>query len=156
MPYMQKKGGGNIAPEQFFAGPRQMGLQSGLIFNFTDISKAPNTLLAHTLITVAPKDKQAALIDAIYAAFFEHGQDVGDKDTLLKLAEDVGLNRDEMARGLTDPAVQAQVKAEAQQAHQLGVSGVPFFVINQKYAFSGAQSPETMTQILEQVSSMQR
>lgn len=156
LPYMQKKGGGNIAPEQFFDGPRQMGLQSGLIFNFTDIPKAPNTLLAHTLIALAPKDKQEALIEAIYDAFFEHGQDVGDRETLLKLAEAMGLNRDEIARGLTDTTIQAQVKAEAQQAQQLGVSGVPFFVINQKYAFSGAQPPETMTRILEQVASMKR
>ena len=91
------------------------------------------------------------MVEAIYDAFFEHGQDVGDLDTLLALAAQVGLDADTIRQGLIDTAVHDQVKADVQAACQLGVSGVPFFVINNQYAFSGAQPPEAISNILQQV-----
>jgi predicted DsbA family dithiol-disulfide isomerase len=149
--YMKKKGGGRIAPEQFFAGPRQMGQQAGIVFNFEDIPKAPNTTLAHCLIALAPEERQGDVIEAIYDAFFQYGRDVGDAETLLGIAAQLGLDGDTLREGLADPAVRQQVDAEVQAAYRLGISSVPFFVIDSKYAFSGAQPPEVILDILQQV-----
>ena len=150
--YMQRKGGGRIPPERFFEGPRQMGLQAGIIFNFLDIPKAPNTALAHTLIALTPVERQADMVEALYDAFFQYGQDVGDLDTLLTLAEKLELDRESMRAGLVDPKVRAKVEAEVQDAYRMGIAGVPFFVINRKYAFSGAQPPEVILGVFKQIS----
>ena len=149
--YMQAKGGGNVPLEQFFEGPRQMGAAVGLTFNFDKITRAPNALLAHCLIALTPEEKQAALVEDLYAAYFEHGQDFSDEVVLLQIAARHGLNGDQLQTELRSSALRQQVQAEVQQAYQLGVTGVPFYVINQKYAFSGAQPPEAMINIFQQI-----
>lgn len=148
---MKKKGGGRIAPEQFFAGPRQMGQQAGIVFNFEDIPKAPNTTLAHCLIMLTPEERQAEVIEVVYDAFFQYGRDVGDAETLLDIAAQLGLDADALRVRLADPVMWEQVDAEVQAAYRLGISSVPFFVINGKYAFSGAQPSEVILDILQQV-----
>ena len=89
--YMRAKGGGQVPIEQFFAGPRQMGLATGLVFNFEQITKAPNSLLSHALINLAPAGVRDAVIEAVYAAYFEFGQDIGDLETLADIGAAQGL-----------------------------------------------------------------
>src|SRR5690606_2936503 len=71
--HMLAKGGGRIPLERFFAGPRQAGAAAGLKFNFEQIEVAPNTMLSHRLIALAPAGKKEAMIDAIFTAYFEEG-----------------------------------------------------------------------------------
>ncbi len=148
---MNSKGGGRIPIERFFEGPRQMGERVGLTFKFEDITKASNTMLSHCLISLTPAEKAESVIDDVYAAYFEHGQDIGDIEVLLTIAEKNGMDAPSLRVKMTDSATQARVWAEVNQAYRLGVSGVPFFVIDHKYAFSGAQPPEGITQILERI-----
>jgi predicted DsbA family dithiol-disulfide isomerase len=150
-PYMNAKVGGRIPLEQLFDGPRQAGERVGLRFDFEAITRAPNTLLSHRLIALAPHDHQEAVIDAVYAAYFEQGRDIGDLDVLVDLAGAVGLDRDALRALLLSDAVQEQVQAEARWAQQSGISGVPFFIVDSKYAWSGAQPPETILQMLRQI-----
>lgn len=128
-----------------------MGEQLGLVFNFLDIPKRPNTLLAHCLIELTPVEMKSVMVDALYDAFFQHGRDIGSQDTLLEIAETLGLDHELAKDGLKDPAVRKNVEEEVNSAYQMGISGVPFFVMNNKYAFSGAQPPETILEILSQV-----
>ena len=128
-----------------------MGAAVGLTFNFEQITRAPNSLLAHCLIALTPQEKQEALIEDLYAAYFEHGQDFGDEAVLLELAANYGLNGEQLQTELRSAALREQVQAEVQQAYQLGVTGVPFYVINQKYAFSGAQPPEAIINLFQQI-----
>jgi predicted DsbA family dithiol-disulfide isomerase len=128
-----------------------MGEAVGLRFNMQKIQKAPNTLLSHCLIALAPDDVREALIDDIYAAYFEYGQDIGDVQTLIQIGKQHGLDETGLRAGLNDQVVRDQVEAEAQQAYRLGISGVPFFVINGKYGLSGAQPPEVILSVLQQV-----
>lgn len=147
--YMHAKGGGQVPLEGWFDRPRQMGAQVGITFNFEKIEHAPNTLLSHVLINLAPEDKREQLIDAVYAAYFEHGRNIGDVDELIAIGAENGLTvtKDQ----LRDPAQRDAVLADAQRATQVGVTGVPFFVINNRYAFSGAQPPEVFTQVMDQI-----
>lgn len=146
---MNRKGGGQVPLESFFAEPRRKGEAVGLKFNFEQIQRMPNTMLSHRLVALAPDDKKEAVLEAIYAAFFEHGKDIGQLDTLLDIAEAQGLDRAALAGQLTTDAGKAEVLADVREAQQLGVSGVPFFVFNRRYALSGAQPPEMILRALE-------
>lgn len=149
--YMHAKGGGQVPMEQWFAAPRDMGQRAGLTFNFEAIERAPNTLLSHQLIALAPDDKCEAVIDAVYAAYFQHGQDIGSMDVLLQIASDCGLNVDTIRQQLEDGAKRNDVMADAMQGARIGVSGVPFFIVNQRLAFSGAQPPDVILDVMRQV-----
>jgi predicted DsbA family dithiol-disulfide isomerase len=150
-PYMTAKGGGQIELEGFFDAPRERGAAVGLTFNFEDITRAPNTTLSHQLIAITPEADRAAMTDAIYAAYFEHGRDIGELSVLLDIAEAQGLDRETTREKLETGEGLEDVQADVALARQLGISGVPFFVINGKYGFSGAQPPQMIRSVLEQI-----
>ncbi len=156
IPYMQAKFKGRVSLQQLFDGPRQMGEAAGLVFNMDRIGKAPNTTLSHGLITLAPQEVREAVIDDVYAAYFEHGQDIGDLETLIQIGVRHGMDAVGLRTALAGAGINQQVVAEADQAHQLGISGVPFFIINDQYAFSGAQPPEVISNVLRQVVERER
>lgn len=148
---MQAKIGPQRSLEQLFAGPRQAGERVGLHFDFDAITRSPNTLLSHRLIALAPDSAREAVIDAVYAAYFEQGRDIGDLDVLVDLAGAAGLERDAMRALLQGDAAQDQVQSEARWAQQVGISGVPFYIVDSQYAWSGAQPPEAILQMLSQI-----
>jgi len=150
-PYMNAKVGGRIPLEQMFAGPGQAGERVGLRFDFEAITRAPNTLLSHRLIALAPDGHKEAVIDAVYAAYFEQGRDIGDLEVLVDIAGAAGLDRAALRDLLVSDAAKEQVLADAQWAQQAGISGVPFFIVNNKYAWSGAQPPDAILQMLRQI-----
>ncbi len=150
-PYMTAKAGGRVPLEQMFAGPSQAGERVGLRFDFEAISRAPNTLLSHRLIALTPDSHKEAVIDAIYAAYFEQGRDIGDLAVLVDIAGAAGLDQDSMRTLLQSDAAQEQALADARWAQQAGISGVPYFIVDNKYAWNGAQPPEAILQMLRQI-----
>jgi predicted DsbA family dithiol-disulfide isomerase len=148
-PYMIEKGGGRMTLEQFFDRPRNAGAAVGLNFAFERIEYAPNTLLSHRLIASAPEAQQEPLIDAIYAAYFEHGRNIGDIETLLDIAGETGLDRNAAAALLKSDAGLDAIREDVELARQIGITGVPFFIFGGRYALSGAQPPELMLQAIQ-------
>ena len=148
--HLLAKGGGRMTLQQFFDIPRERGAQVGLTFNFEAIERAPNTLLSHRLIAMTPEAQRETMIDALYAAYFEHGRDIGDLETLAAIAGEVGLNAADIRQRLLTDEAQPEVLAEVRLAQELGVTGVPFFVVDNRIAFSGAQPPEFMLKVLNQ------
>ncbi|MFZ4815779.1 MAG: DsbA family oxidoreductase [Phototrophicaceae bacterium] len=145
------KGGGRVRDlEMFFAAPREAGARVGLTFNFEQITRAPNTTLSHQLIALTPEAGKPAMIDAIYAAYFEHGQDIGQLPVLLDIAAAQGLDRADIERRLLGEEGREQVLQEAAEGIQLGVTGVPLFVFGNTFALSGAQPPAVMLKALQQ------
>ncbi len=149
--HMAAKGGGRVPLEQFFDAPRERGAAVGLTFNFEAIDQAPNTMLSHRLAYLAPEDKRGAVLDALYAAYFEHGRDIGDVDVLVAIAEEQGLDGAAIRAALAGDGGTAEVLADVAFARQVGISGVPFFIFNDQYAFSGAQPPAMIRRVLAQV-----
>ena len=98
----------------------------------------PNTLKAHQLIAIAPEDRKKDLVDDLFKAYFEDGKDIGNVDVLLDFAEKLGMNREQTSTRLHAKEGIEQVEDDLDFARQAGVSGVPFFVINRKYALTGA------------------
>ena len=84
------------------------------------------------------------MVDALFEAYFVNGQDVGSEAVLLDIAAAAGLQRDTVATMLSAAEGDAVIEAAEQQAHELGVSGVPSFLYNGHLLFSGAQSAETI------------
>lgn len=118
-------------------------------YNFDKITRTPNTLDAHRLIRWAQDvGKQAAMTEALMLAYWRDGEDVGDHKVLNKIAQSVGL--DVSVELATDKDKDA-VLQECIKAQQLGITGVPTFIINQKYGISGAQNAETLAGALKEI-----
>jgi predicted DsbA family dithiol-disulfide isomerase len=149
LPYMREKFGRAIDPEQAFARVSQMGSLARLRFNFEKIQQAPNTLMAHVLVSLMPEDDVARIVDELYSAYFEHGRDIGDPDELVRIAEAVGLDRHRAISCLSGDEAKAETLARVGWATELGISGVPLFVFNGRFALSGAQPIPTIIAALD-------
>jgi len=127
----------------------QMAKNAGLEYNF-DKALVTNSLKGHRLIQYAKTKGLAAIAEErLFLAYFTQGMDLNDLYTLIELGQDIGLSELEVTEALTNPAYQDRVNQEAAEAQQLGARGVPFFVINKKYALAGAQQPDTILKIIE-------
>ncbi|PGY05658.1 DsbA family oxidoreductase [Bacillus sp. AFS031507] len=133
-------------------GVGQQAATVGLKFNFDEM-KPTNTFDAHRLAKFAKiQGKEAAVSEMLLHAYFTESKHIGDIETLADLAEAAGLNRQEVVQVLNDKEAYAtDVRQDESLAQQYGVRGVPYFVINQKYAISGAQPTETFMGALQKV-----
>jgi predicted DsbA family dithiol-disulfide isomerase len=121
----------------------------GITMRF-DIIRSGNTFDAHRLLHFAhERGRQDALKERLFQAYFVEGQPIGDKDTNCRLAVDVGLDGKEARAVLGGDAFASEVRADEERARANGISGVPFFVFDQKYGLSGAQPPTTLLRFLE-------
>lgn len=131
----------------------QVGAQQGIHFDFDKVKVAVDTVPAHELMELAPDEKRLALMDTLMTAYFEEGKDVGEPDVLLAVAKDAGLTDEEIAAiepDLRSRKLEPQVRGMIQQAQQAGVQGVPFFIIDDALAVSGAQPVEVFLQAFQQ------
>ncbi|RKN79137.1 DsbA family oxidoreductase [Paenibacillus ginsengarvi] len=114
----------------------------GLDYRF-DTMKPTGTFDAHRLaFFAAGSGKAEELTERLLKAYFTDSEHIGDRDTLVRLAAETGLNAEEARRFLESEEGGAEVRSDEREAGALGVRGVPFFVINRKYAISGAQPTE--------------
>ena len=150
--FADKKFGGWERARGMFGQLTELGHAEGLAFDFENIQKANNTADAHRLILFAEDvGKGLAAADALFKAYFENGEDLNDSGVLLKVAERVGLERDQVEAYLKSDAGQVEVKASQQRAAELGISGVPFYVFNDAYGVSGAQPVEVFLDVFGQL-----
>jgi predicted DsbA family dithiol-disulfide isomerase len=140
--------------EQAHAAQRQMeqrAAQAGLTFRMEDL-RSGNTRDAHRLLQLAKaRGRQAELTERLHRAYFTDQSSIFDHPSLAGFAADVGLDRDEALAVLAGDQYAQAVEADEEVAYSLGVTGVPFFVIDRRYGISGAQPAETIAQVLERV-----
>ena len=121
----------------------------GLDFDYDHVHQT-NTVKAHELIHFAKaQGRQLDMKERLLKAYFVDGRHVGRIEDLADLAAEIGLDRDEVVRVLTDETYLAEVKADVAQAAAYGIQGVPFFVIDGTYGVSGAQDATTFANVLE-------
>ncbi len=129
-----------------------IGLEEGIPFDFDAIKRAPNTLKAHRLIKYAEaKGLQDQLVEALFTGYFMRGQDVGDTATLAEIAGALGMDTADVAAYLDGTDDEAETLEAIDFARQIGVQGVPCFIVERKYAISGAQLPEAFAQVFARV-----
>jgi predicted DsbA family dithiol-disulfide isomerase len=120
-----------------------VGQEEGIHFALDRIGRTPNTLHAHRLIWLTEKQGvQGAVLEALFRAYFIEGRDIGDRQALLDVVAEAGLDRQKAADLLDGGEGLEAIQASEEQARRLRVEGVPFFIINEKLTLSGAQQPE--------------
>jgi predicted DsbA family dithiol-disulfide isomerase len=125
------------------------GKLAGLEFRFDLQAHTPNTFDSHRLVWLAGQSgAQAAVVEALFRAYFCAGENLSDPATLIRLGASAGLDPDRLERFLASDQGAAAVREEEQQARRLGISGVPHFRINDAVSFSGAQPPATFLDAL--------
>jgi predicted DsbA family dithiol-disulfide isomerase len=125
------------------------GARAGVVLDF-DTARPGNTFDAHRLLHLAAEQGlQDALKERLLRANFSEGERVGDRETLTRLAAEVGIPPDEAAAVLDSDAYAAEVRADEELAMDLGISAVPYFVIDRKFGIPGAQAPDVISQALQ-------
>lgn len=148
--YCERKFGSLERANALYARVAAAAAENGLTLAVERIARTPNTRAAHVLLALAEEHGcQDALVDALFAAYFVDGRDIGARTELLAIAESAGLATALAVAALDDPARAADVEAREQTAADQGVSGVPSFMVNGRLLFSGAQDPETIARALE-------
>jgi len=143
--YLAAKFGGPGRAAQIYDTIRRMGESEGIAFQFDRIARTPNTVDAHRLIAFVQEENGDAngLSEALMHAYFIEGRDLGDHAVLVDVAVSQGLDGERMAAFLATDEGAEGVETDCQTAMQYGINGVPCFVLNGKYALSGAQEPES-------------
>jgi len=150
--YIKRKGLSEAQVKQMFEQVESMAKGDGLEYHM-DKTIHTNSFDAHRLAKwAATLNKESELTSRLMSAYFKDGQDLANHETLIALGKEVGLDGAAAKKVLADEtAFKDVVEAQIREAREVGVSGVPFFVINRKYAVSGAQEEALFLQALEQV-----
>ncbi len=129
--------------KQMNARVTDMARESGLEYDF-DKAVVANSFDAHRLIQLAKANgKGDEMEERLFKAYFTEGKNTDDHGTLLQLGTEIGLDPDTVKKVLDSDEYTDQVEQDIYEAQQIGVRGVPYFVLNDRYAVSGAQASET-------------
>lgn len=146
--YLASKFGGPDRARRAYGAIRDAARGEGLEVDFDAIARTPNTLDSHRLIHYAAgRGAQNRVVDALFRAYFEEGCDIGDSGVLAGVAGACGLDAGAVRAWLDSGADAELVRDRDRRARAMGVRGVPFFVVDERYALSGAQEPEVFRQV---------
>ena len=146
-----KKFGGEERARQLMGHVTSVAADAGIEFHLERAQRA-NTLDAHRLLWFAESHgDQAALKERLMQAYFTDGENVADRETLVRLAVEVGLDGDETAAFLDSDAGIGEVREELARAASAGITAVPTYVIDGKWSIPGAQEPDTFLGVLEKL-----
>ncbi len=150
--YLTEKFGGTDRYEAITVRTTAMAAQEGIVMDFTKQSVSPNTRKAHVLIAAAKDSgKQLVVAEALFRAYFSEGVNLSDDQQLIDVAVAAGLNRSLAEAALEQPALVDAIEAQEHEARKLVISGVPFYILNNAYGVSGAQTPETFLKVFDEL-----
>lgn len=155
--YLEAKLGGAEAVARGHEMLTQLGAEVGIHYDFAAIKIGPNTLDAHRLLHwagVEGREIQDRVATALFKANFEEGRNIGDHAVLADIAEASGMDRKLVENLLATDADKDTVIGEIDAAQQMGVNGVPFFIVDGQYAISGAQTPDVLSNALREIAQL--
>ncbi len=148
---VKHKGMPEAQVEQMLGQMTEMAAAEGITFDFSRVKHA-NTRRAHRVLHLAKAEGvQPAVQERLFRAYFAEGADMSDPETLAALGAEAGLDPAAVRAALDDEALGAAVDSDITRAQMLGISGVPFFLLDQKYGVSGAQPADAFAGVLAQV-----
>lgn len=154
--YMLAKFGSDERLKQIHANITPLGEAEGIAFDFDAIKVAPNTLDAHRVIRWAQnagEGVQDRLVGELFSRYFERGENVGDHAVLIDAATASGMDGSLVASLLPTDADRDAVTTEIATASRMGITGVPCFVIDEKYAVMGAQDANVLAKAIADIAS---
>jgi predicted DsbA family dithiol-disulfide isomerase len=144
-----KYGTGREGAQQMLDTMTARAAEEGLDFRFDRAPRA-NTLDAHQVLHLAAEHgRQDAVKERLLRAYFTEGEAVGDQEVLVRLASEAGLDPEATRAALQARRYADAVRRDEEEAHRLGIGGVPFFVVDRRYGASGAQPPEHLLEVLQ-------
>ena len=150
--YLRRKFSDAAGIERIYAPVREAGSGENISFAFERITRSPNTLDAHRLIRWAHTGGvQDAVVERLFQLYFIEGADLTDRDVLADCGGGAGMDRDIVSRLLAGDADKAETRAEIAEAQQMGITGVPTFLIGNRYAVIGAREPEVIAGAIAKV-----
>ncbi len=155
--YLENKFGGPERAKEIYSRIEEAGQDENLDFRFSAIKVSPNTIDAHRVIRWAINEGEAVqgkLVERLFQLYFMEGANIGDHDVLADAAGEVGMDGDIVRSLLATDKDRVAVEREIATAQQMGVTGVPCFIIENKYAVMGAQEPEHIAQAIRQAAQM--
>lgn len=151
--YVADKFGGPERAKEIYARVSKAGATAGIAFNFDGIVRQPNTINPHRLIHLAGEHgKQEEMVEALFRGYFLDEADLTSNDTLADIAAAAGLDREKVTAYLATDQDKPLIENGDHRARTIGVQGVPFFIVNQRYALSGAQPPEVLLDVMQKAS----
>lgn len=147
--YLREKFGSAINAEQLHGRVAEAGRQAGIAFQFDKIARSPNTFNAHRLIQLAQtRNLGNQVAETLFRGYFLQGRDLGDTATLAELGGSAGLQED-LSQFLAGEQQADAVRNDLDSARQMGIGGVPFFILEGRYTLSGAQPVALFVQALQ-------
>lgn len=151
--YLKAKFGGREAAVAAYASVVEHARAAGVPLDLEAMGRTPSTVDAHRLIGWAEVEGCAgAVVDALFAAYFTEGRDIGDAEVLCDIADGAGMDASVVARLLASDADVHEVRARDAAAREMGVSSVPTFVVGGRHAVPGAQPPELWAKVIAEIS----
>jgi predicted DsbA family dithiol-disulfide isomerase len=149
--YLDRKFGREKAAE-IYRQIRETGEMEGIPFAFDQITKSPNTIDAHRLIRwAATGSQQDEVVDRLFELFFVEGEDIGEHSVLIDIAREAEMDVDLVAELIATDADKDKVEHEIALAQQLGVQGVPTFVLANQFMITGAQPAENLAEAIQEI-----
>ena len=149
--YLEHKFGGRDGAINAYAPLVEHAARAGVVLNHDRIARTPNSLGAHRLIHWAGVEgRQTPVVSALFRAYWTDGRDIGDHGVLADIAGETGLDRAVIARLLSGDSDSADIAARDAHSRSRGVSGVPTFIIDDRYAVQGAQPTESWLKIIDE------
>jgi predicted DsbA family dithiol-disulfide isomerase len=152
--HLAEKLGGMAAVDRAHDMLTGLGHEAGIDFDFASVKISPNTMDAHRLLRwamIEGPEVQSKVAVALFKAYFEDGRNVGDRTVLLDIAEKAGMDKAVVCALFSAGADVDSVKEEIDMAREMGVTGVPCFIIDNKYAVVGAQSADVLAGALREI-----
>jgi predicted DsbA family dithiol-disulfide isomerase len=148
--YLIDKFGGEDRYHQLTEHTTGVAAEEGLLFDFPKQTTSPNTRNLHAIIDLANEHgKQLEIVEAFFKAYFTEGIDLSKNDNIVSIAVAVGLDQENVERRLNDKESKSRIESREIELSKLGISGVPFYIIDNKYGISGAQHAETFIKAFE-------
>jgi predicted DsbA family dithiol-disulfide isomerase len=152
--YLEQKFGGRERYEELTSRVTEVAALEGLEFDYERQKVSPNTRKLHALIQLAStQGLQHSMVEILFNAYFISGVDLSKNENIIKAATEAGLDESNVNELLQDESFLEQIAREEQEMYKLGITGVPFFIVNNKYGISGAQSAETFEKALRDIGS---
>ncbi len=149
--YLDRKFGPDRA-KQFYKQIEDTAKDAGLNVRFDLIERTPNTFDAHRLIRWSrTTGRQDALVSDLFVRYFERGEDISDRDLLLEVGEAAGMERDVLIRLYEGDADRELLQTEEATAREIGINGVPTFIVGKKHVVNGAQPPALWAKVLDEL-----
>ena len=150
--YLENKFGGKQGAAKAYAPVLERAEAAGLKINFAAIPRTPNTLDAHRLLHwAAVEGYQLPIAMALFRAYFEEGRDIGDHDVLADIADSAGMDAAVVRKLLQSTADAVEIQEKDSRFREMGVTGVPCFIVNGKHAVPGCQPAETWVQVIDEI-----